>query len=105
MTSHIDSIKKIDLEARLKATGWDEYQISDIINDAFPPKFMPKVGQAVVISGPGPKFTFSAICFFKGMNGGDYVGQMYGDDSTDDYHRGDTCRCLTKEEFEGVSDA
>jgi hypothetical protein len=101
-----DSIQKIDLEARLKAAGWDDHQIVGIINDAFPPKFMPKLGQAVVISGSGPEFKMSAICFFMGLNeSGYYTGQMYGDDDPDDYHCGNTCRCLTKEEFEGVSDA
>jgi hypothetical protein len=102
-----DSIQKIDLEARLKAseTGWDNRIIANIMNIAFPPKYMPKLGQAVVISGPGPEFKMSAICFFMGLNeSGDYTGQMYDDDGPVDYHCGNTCRCLTKEEFEGVSD-
>jgi hypothetical protein len=103
-----DSIQKIDLEARLRAldTGLDNRRISTIMHIAFPPKYMPKLGQAVVISGSGPEFKMSAICFFMGMNeSGDYTGQMYDDDDPDDYHCGNTCRLLTKEEIEGVSDA
>jgi hypothetical protein len=95
-----DSIQKIDLEARLKEAGWDDHQIVGIINDAFPPKFIPKVGQVVYAWLDGKK-DFCKYVKFCEM----YPGGKYNCGSVQRPINFDHCRALTKEEIEGVSDA
>ncbi len=84
-----DLITREDLASRLVKAGWLISDVKSIMDEAFPPKFVPRVGQ-VVLCWDMDNAEFVAYEKFKAMSDkGEYICT---------HNRWDACRAQTAEE-------